>query len=105
MKIATYNLLKGGKGSSIGRSCLRSCRLTCCSSKRAIRRRTTCRRCSIREHPPRVVWMAVPGNEWGSAVYCTEGAATPVPIPGFDGWVAAAEISEAPWLFALASSP
>ena len=28
-----------------------------------------------------------------------------VPVPGFDGWVAAAEISEVPWLQALVSSP
>ncbi|MES2304985.1 MAG: endonuclease/exonuclease/phosphatase family protein [Gemmatimonadota bacterium] len=36
---------------------------------------------------PRTHWEQVPGRRWGSAVLLKRGRVTPIPIPGFTGWV------------------
>ncbi len=39
-----------------------------------------------------VCWEAVPGHRWGSAISLRSGALTPVPVPGYEGWVTAADV-------------
>lgn len=43
------------------------------------------------------VWALVEQNGWGSAVYSKTGFVKPVAVPGYSGWVVGAEITEASW--------
>jgi endonuclease/exonuclease/phosphatase family metal-dependent hydrolase len=43
------------------------------------------------------VWEGVEGNGWGSAVFSKSGSVKPVFVPGFAGWVIGAEIAGASW--------
>lgn len=43
------------------------------------------------------VWEMVEKNGWGSAVFSKTGSVKPVAVPGFSGWVVGAEISGASW--------
>src|SRR5437773_2651423 len=43
------------------------------------------------------VWAIVAKNRWGSAVFSRTGSLTPVAVSGFAGWVVGAEISGASW--------
>lgn len=45
----------------------------------------------------RSVWQTVDRNGWGSAVYSHTGFLKPVAVPDFAGWVVGAEISGATW--------
>lgn len=40
----------------------------------------------------RIVWQAVEERPWGSALYFTRGVVEPITIPGFEGWVAGAQV-------------
>lgn len=51
------------------------------------------------------VWMPVVGNGWGSAVYCGSNPIIPVPVSGFDGWVAGAELSPTLLAFSIHAPP
>src|SRR5438874_2461253 len=43
------------------------------------------------------VWEMVEQNGWGSAVYSRSGSAKPIDVAGFSGWAVGAEISGASW--------
>jgi exonuclease III len=43
------------------------------------------------------VWERAEPNGWGSAVFSRSGAVQPVAVPGFTGWVVGAEVSGASW--------
>jgi len=43
------------------------------------------------------VWEMVEQNGWGSVVYSKSGTLKPIPVPGFTGWVVGAEICGASW--------
>lgn len=45
----------------------------------------------------RTVWERVGETGWGSGVYSHTGRVTPVPVPGFSGWVVGAEVTRAGW--------
>jgi endonuclease/exonuclease/phosphatase family metal-dependent hydrolase len=41
-------------------------------------------------------WQPVPHAEWGSAVLATHGTIRPIPIAGYEGWVAGGELVNSP---------
>ncbi len=43
------------------------------------------------------VWEMVEQNGWGSVVFSKSGTLKPIPVSGFSGWVVGAEISGASW--------
>ena len=45
----------------------------------------------------RSVWEMVEQNGWGSAVYSNSGTLKQISVPEFTGWVVVAEISGASW--------
>jgi exonuclease III len=47
-------------------------------------------------------WKRAEKNSWGSAVFSRTGAVEPVAVRNFTGWVVGAEISGAPWQAGLA---
>ncbi len=42
--------------------------------------------------PGTTCWAAVPGRRWGSAIALRAGRLVPVPVPGYEGWVVAADV-------------
>jgi hypothetical protein len=92
MKIATYNLLKGGTQRVHWRKLVEGHGVELLLVQESH---------EPREHLPasceRAVWQAAGGNRWGSGVYSRTGVVTPVPVPGFRGWAVGAEISGAAW--------
>jgi exonuclease III len=47
-------------------------------------------------------WEMAEKNGWGSAVFSRTGSVKPVPVPNFAGWVVGAEISGASWQVRMA---
>jgi hypothetical protein len=45
----------------------------------------------------RAAWEAAGSNGWGSAVFSAGGSVTPVAVEGFAGWVVGADVRGAPW--------
>lgn len=45
----------------------------------------------------RCVWEMAERNGWGSAVFSRSGSLKPMPVPGFRGWVVGAEVEGATW--------
>ncbi len=52
----------------------------------------------------RAVWEMVEKNGWGSAVYSRTGSLRPIGVPGFSGWVVGAKIKGACWQVGLCDS-
>ncbi len=51
----------------------------------------------IQVPPERIVWACATPNKWGSGIYTSSGVLERIPMPGFDGWVVAAELKNAEW--------
>src|SRR4051794_40221146 len=97
MKIATYNLLKGGKQRAHWVRMIEDFRVDLLLVQESY---------PHHEHLPpllypdaggRSAWEMIERNGWGSAVFSSPGSVKPVPVPGFTGWVVGAEISGASW--------
>ena len=97
MKLATYNLLKGGARRTHWLRLVEDLGVDLLLVQESY---------SHREHLPaslqpeadrRVAWRPVQGRAWGSAVFSTSGNVAPVRVPGYAGWIAGAELSGAPW--------
>ena len=43
------------------------------------------------------VWDMVQPNSWGSGIFSKTGSLSQIPIPGFNGWVVGAELTGASW--------
>jgi hypothetical protein len=44
-----------------------------------------------------LLWQPVTGRRWGSALLCRAGSVTPIPVPGFAGWVVGGEVHPSGW--------
>jgi endonuclease/exonuclease/phosphatase family metal-dependent hydrolase len=97
MKIATYNILKGGTQRVHWVRMLEDHGVDLLLVQESY---------APREHLPppayadahrRSVWEMVKQNGWGSAVFSRAGSVRRVTVPGFPGWVVGAEIRGAPW--------
>jgi endonuclease/exonuclease/phosphatase family metal-dependent hydrolase len=97
MKIAAYNILKGGKQRVHWVRMIEDFRVDLLLVQESY---------PHHEHLPPLLypdagsqsaWEMVEGNGWGSAVFSRTGTVKPVPVPGFTGWVVGAEIVGASW--------
>ena len=96
MKIATYNLLRGGTGKRHWATMLDEHNVSLLLVQESF---------PPDEHlPPQLhpqarsksVWEPIVGNAWGSGIYSPHGKVTQVPVADFAGWVVGAEIDGLP---------
>jgi endonuclease/exonuclease/phosphatase family metal-dependent hydrolase len=104
MKIATYNILKGGSKRVHWAKMIKDYSVDLLLVQESY---------SHDEHlPPHLcpearsqsVWEMVEKNGWGSAVFSRTGSVKSVTVPGFSGWVVGAKIRGAPWQAGLCDS-
>jgi endonuclease/exonuclease/phosphatase family metal-dependent hydrolase len=97
MKIATYNILKGGSQRVHWVRMIEDFGVDLLLVQESY---------PHHEHLPplrypgagsRSAWQMADRNRWGSAVFSRTGSVTPVGVPNFSGWVVGAEISGAAW--------
>jgi endonuclease/exonuclease/phosphatase family metal-dependent hydrolase len=97
MKIATYNILKGGSQRSHWIKMIEDCGVDLLMLQESY---------PHDEHLPPLLypdtrnqsaWAMVEQNGWGSAVFSKTGSVKPLNVPGYSGWVVGAEISGASW--------
>jgi len=97
MKIATYNILKGGSQRVHWVRMIEDHSVDLLLLQESY---------AYHEHLPpllypdagsRSAWEMVEGNGWGSAVFSRSGSVKPVAVLNFSGWVVGAEISGASW--------
>ncbi len=97
MKIATYNILKGGS---------HRVHWTKMIEEQGVDLLLVQESYPHDEHLPPLlypslrqqsVWEMVEQNGWGSAIYSSSGTLKQISVPGFAGWVVGAEIHGANW--------
>lgn len=97
MKIATYNILKGGS---------RRVHWSKMIDEQNVELLLVQESYSPTEHLPQLlypnshtqsVWEMVPQNGWGSAIFSSRGTLKQIFVSGFAGWVVGAEICGAHW--------
>jgi len=97
MKIATYNLLKGGPLRLHWARMLEDHAVELLLAQESY--------AQVEHLPPllypelegRSVWAKAAGNQWGSAVFSKNGVMKSIEVPGFTGWVVGSEISGTTW--------
>ena len=52
---------------------------------------------TLARHAQRIVWQPLPARRWGSAILVKDGIVRPLTVPGFEGCVVGAEISDTAW--------
>jgi endonuclease/exonuclease/phosphatase family metal-dependent hydrolase len=97
MKIATYNILKGGRHRVHWVKMLEEYGVDLLLVQESYNQHEHLPRLSYPDARRRSVWQAVAQTKWGSAVFSRSGSVKPVTIPNFSGWVAGAAISGASW--------
>ncbi len=104
VRIATYNMLKGGKKRVHWQRLIEEYSVDLLLVQESY---------SHEEHLPPLlypnaadqsVWEAVGGNRWGSGVFSQDGRLHRVRVPDFAGWVVGAEIRGAAWQKSLGES-
>jgi exonuclease III len=104
VKVATYNVLKGGSQRVHWVKLLQEQSIDLLLVQETYH---------YDEHlPPRLfpkarrlsVWQMVKQNGWGSAVYSSSGSVQRIGVSGFKGWVVGAEITKARWQAAFCES-
>jgi exonuclease III len=102
MKVATYNILKGGSQRVHWVKMIEDFGVDLLLAQESY---------PHDEHLPspmypgagrRSAWEMAEKNGWGSAVYSRTGSVKPVPVPNFAGWVVGADISGASWQVGIA---
>jgi hypothetical protein len=97
MKVATYNILKGGSRRVHWVKMIEDVKVDLLLVQESY---------PHDEHLPpltypgagkRSAWEMVKGNGWGSAVFTESGSLKSVSVPNFPGWVVGAEVSGASW--------
>ena len=97
MRVATYNLLKGGSKR------MHWVRMLVDFQVDLLLAQESFPHC---EHLPpfmfpdigkQAAWESVKGRAWGSAVLSTTGVVSPISVPGYQGWVVGARITRASW--------
>lgn len=97
MKVATYNLLRGGASLTHWSKmvCEQDVDLLLVQESYAPARHDKPLIESARAD--RSVWNAVPGRTWGSGIFTSSGNLTEIPVEGFTGWCTAAVLSDSIW--------
>jgi endonuclease/exonuclease/phosphatase family metal-dependent hydrolase len=97
MKVATYNLLKGGAQRVHWVRLIEDFQVDLLLVQESYPCAAHLPPLRYPDAGKRSVWETAAKNRWGSAVYSRTGAVKPVPIPTFSGWVVGAEIRGASW--------
>ncbi len=99
MKIATYNLRKGGSGSRVHwRKIFEAIApdIFLVQESYAPNQYMPAQLCQLNQD--RLLWSKAGTNKWGSALFVKHGQITPIEIPDFVGWVVGAEVTQFNWL-------
>ena len=97
MKIATYNILKGGSQRVHWVRMIEDFGVDLLLAQESYRHHEHLPPLLYPDAKGRCTWEMVEQNRWGSAVFSRTGRVESVPVPGFTGWVVGAEISGASW--------
>lgn len=97
MKIATYNLLKGGSQRVHWVRMVEDFGVDLLLVQESYPHHDHLPPLLYPDAGSRAAWGRVETNRWGSAVFSQAGSLKPVAVPNFSGWVVGAEISGASW--------
>jgi endonuclease/exonuclease/phosphatase family metal-dependent hydrolase len=102
MKIATYNLLKGGRQRVHWVKMIEGYEVDLLLVQESYAHHEHLSPLAYPAARSHAVWQMVEQNGWGSAIFSGGGSVKPVAVPGFSGWVVGAKISGASWQAGLA---
>jgi hypothetical protein len=97
MKVATYNILKGGSQRVHWVRMIEGFGVDLLLVQESYPHQEHLPPLLYPDAGSRSAWEMVEQNGWGSAVFSRTGSVKPVPVPGFTGWVVGAAISGASW--------
>lgn len=97
MKIATYNILKGGSRRVHWRRLIEDHSVDLLLVQESYMHDEHLPPLEFPTARNQTVWEKIEENRWGSAVFSRSGSVTPVSVAGFSGWVVGAEIASASW--------
>src|ERR1700730_2041501 len=104
MKIATYNILKGGTQRVHWVKMIEDQSVDLLLVQESYTHDEHLPPLQYPEARTRSVWEMVARNGWGSAVFSKSGSVKPIKVAGFSGWVVGAEIEGASWQAGLGDS-
>jgi exonuclease III len=97
MKIATYNILKGGSRRVHWKKMIEDHSVDLLLVQESYIHAEHLPPLLYPDARSQSVWEMVENNGWGSAVFSKIGSVKPVAVPGFSGWVVGAEIEGTSW--------
>jgi exonuclease III len=104
MKIATYNILKGGAKRVHWLRMIEDHSVDLLLVQETYHHQEHLPESRYAHAWERSAWQMVKHNGWGSAVYSASGSVKRIGVNGFAGWVVGAEIQEAKWQAGLCES-
>jgi exonuclease III len=104
MRIATYNILKGGSQRVHWVKMIEDHSIDLLLVQESYSHDEHLPPFQYPEARSRSVWEMVERNGWGSAVFSSSGSVKPISVAGFSGWVVGAEIDGASWQAGLCDS-
>src|SRR5436190_19299437 len=104
MRIATYNILKGGSQRVHWVQMIEDHSVDLLLVQESYHHDEHLPPLLYPEARCRSVWEMVEENGWGSAVYTRNGLVKPIAVAGFSGWVVGAKIEGASWPAGLCDS-
>jgi exonuclease III len=104
MRIATYNILKGGTQRVHWVKMIENQRVDLLLVQESFAQHEHLPPLCYPDFKCQSVWEMVEKNRWGSAVFSRSGSMKPIGVPGFAGWVVGAEIRGASWQKGLCDS-
>lgn len=102
MKIATYNILKGGSQRVHWVRMVEDFGVDLLLVQESFPHHDHLPPLLYPDAENRSAWEKVETNRWGSAVFSRTGSVKPVAVPDYSGWVVGAEISGASWQTGIA---
>lgn len=102
MKLATYNILKGGSQRVHWVRMIEDFGVALLLVQESYAHDEHLLPLMYSDARSQSVWEMAEKNGWGSAVFSRSGSVRPVPVPTFSGWVVGAEISRASWQTGIA---
>jgi exonuclease III len=97
MKIATYNILKGGSQRVHWVKLIEDYGVDILLVQESHLHDAHLPPLLYPDDQGKSVWEMADGNGWGSAIYSKSGSIKPVAVPKFSGWVVGAEVRGAKW--------
>lgn len=97
MKIATYNILKGGSKRVHWTKMIEDFGVDLLLVQESFPHHEHLPPMLYPDAQSQSVWEMVENNGWGSGVFSRSGSVKSISVPGFSGWVVGAEISGASW--------